>query len=143
MQNSDESLRNQTVAPPNGFRVKNQSLFVLRTASSSLEQSLRPQNNRTGLPPAGSLVQPDMSDHLLLKNLPQSLFYLLKEDLRDPSTQGVDRVQELRLDGVEQRVEHIVLKGKLQEQKQSCWFGSDWIWGRSLLRQPLTSRMAS
>lgn len=84
-----------------------------------------------------------MSDHLLLENLPQSLFYLLKEDLRDPSTQGVDRVQELGLDGVEQRVEHVVLEGKLQEEKQSCCFGSDWIGARSLLQQPLTSRMAS
>ena len=70
-------------------------------------------------------MQPDVSDHLLLKNLPQSLFYLLEEDLRDASTQGVDGVQELGLYGVEQRVEHVVLKGKLQEQKQRRRFRSD------------------
>lgn len=59
-------------------------------------------------------MQPDVSDHLLLENLPQSLFYLLEEDLRDPTTQGVDGVQELGLDGVEERVEHVVLEGELR-----------------------------
>lgn len=59
-------------------------------------------------------MQPDVSDHLLLENLPQSLFYLLEEDLGDPPTQGVDGVQELGLDGVEERVEHVVLEGKLR-----------------------------
>lgn len=59
-------------------------------------------------------MQPDVSDHLLLENLPQSLFYLLEEDLGDPTTQGVDGVQELGLDGVEERVEHVVLEGKLR-----------------------------
>lgn len=70
-------------------------------------------------------MQPDVSDHLLLKNLPQSLFYLLEEDLRDPSTQGVDGVQEFGLYGVEQRVEHVVLEGKLQEQEQRRRVPSD------------------
>lgn len=58
-----------------------------------------------------------MSDHFLLKQLPHGLFYLLEEDLRNPTTQGVDGVQELGLDGVEQRLEHVVLKGKLQGQR--------------------------
>lgn len=58
-----------------------------------------------------------MSDHFLLKQLPHCLFYLLEEDLRNPTTQGVDGVKELGLDGVEQRLEHVVLKGKLQGQK--------------------------
>lgn len=70
-------------------------------------------------------MQPDVSDHFFLENLPQSLFYLLEEDLRDPPTQGVDSVQELGLYGVEQRVEHVVLEGKLQEQKQRWRFRSD------------------
>lgn len=58
-----------------------------------------------------------MSDHFLLKQLPHGLFYLLEEDLRNATTQGVDGVQELGLDGVEQRLEHVVLKGKLQGQR--------------------------
>lgn len=44
----------------------------------------------------------DVSDHFLLKHLPHSLFYLLEEDLRNPTTQGVDGVQELGLDRVEE-----------------------------------------
>lgn len=55
----------------------------------------------------------DVSDHFILKRLPHGLFYLLEEDLRNPATQGVDCVQELGLDGVEQRLEHVVLKGKI------------------------------
>lgn len=62
-------------------------------------------------------VRSDMSDHFLLKHLPHGLFYLLEEDLRNPTTQGVDGVQELGLDGVEQWLEHVVLKGKLQGQR--------------------------
>lgn len=62
-------------------------------------------------------MRSDVSDHFLLKHLPHGLFYLLEEDLRNPTTQGVDCVQELGLDGVEQRLEHVVLKGKLQEQR--------------------------
>lgn len=91
-------------------------------------------------------MQPEVSHHLLLENLPQSLFYLLEEDLRDASTQGVDGVQELGLDGVEERVEHVVLEGKLQEEEQRRCFRSD----RTRLglaytppRRPLTSCMAS
>lgn len=38
--------------------------------------------------------------------------------MRNPTTQGVDGVQELRLYGVEERVEHVVFKRKLQGQKQ-------------------------
>lgn len=59
----------------------------------------------------------DVSDHFVLKHLPHGLFYLLEEDLRDPPTQRVDRVQELGLDGVEQRLEHVVLEGILQKQR--------------------------
>lgn len=54
-----------------------------------------------------------MSNHSLFKHFPHGLFDLLEEDLRNPTTQGVDRVQELGLDGVEERLEHVVLKGKL------------------------------
>lgn len=56
-----------------------------------------------------------MSDDILLKDLPHGLFYLLEEDLWDPTTQGVDRVQEFGLDGIEQRLEHVVIKGELQQ----------------------------
>lgn len=63
------------------------------------------------------LVWSDMSDHFLLKHLLHGLFYLLEEDLRNPTTQGVDCVQELGLYGVEERLEHVVLKGKLQRQR--------------------------
>lgn len=59
----------------------------------------------------------DVSDHFVLKHLPHGLFYLLEEDLGNPPTQGVDRVQELGLDGVEQRLEHVVLEGILQKQR--------------------------
>lgn len=52
-----------------------------------------------------------------LKHLPHGLLYLLEEDLRDPAAQGVDGVQELSLDGVKERLQHVVLKGKLQEGK--------------------------
>lgn len=62
-------------------------------------------------------VRSDVSDHFVLKHLPHGLFYLLEEDLRNPTTQGVDCVQELGLDWEEQRLEHVVLKGKLQEQR--------------------------
>lgn len=58
-------------------------------------------------------VRSDVSDHFVLKHLPHGLFYLLEEDLRNPTTQGVDCVQELGLDWEEQRLEHVVLKGKI------------------------------
>lgn len=58
-----------------------------------------------------------MSDDFGLKHLPHGLLDLLEEDLRDPAAQGVDGVQELGLDGVEKRLEHVVLKGKLQGQR--------------------------
>lgn len=58
-----------------------------------------------------------MSDHFLFKHLLHSLFYPLEKDLRNPATQGVDCVQELGLDGVEERLEHVVFKGKLQRQR--------------------------
>lgn len=58
-----------------------------------------------------------MPDHLLFKHVPHGLFYLLEENLRNPTTQGVDRVQKPGLDGVEERLEHVVVKGKLQEQR--------------------------
>lgn len=67
----------------------------------------------------GLFVRPDVVDHSLLKHLLHGLFYLLEEDLRDPTAQGVDRVQELGLDGVEEGLEHVVLKGKLQGQRHS------------------------
>lgn len=69
-----------------------------------------------------SLDVADVSHHFGLKHLPHGLLDLLEEDLRDPATQGVDGVQELGLDGVEERLEHVVLKGKLQGQKHSCVF---------------------
>lgn len=59
-------------------------------------------------------MRPDMANHFVLKHLPHCLFDLLEEDLRDPTAQCVDRVQELGLDGVEERLEHVLLKGKLQ-----------------------------
>lgn len=62
-------------------------------------------------------MRPDVSDHFVLKQLLHGLLYLLEEDLRNATAQGVDCVQELGLDGVEQRLEHVVLKGKLQEQR--------------------------
>lgn len=62
-------------------------------------------------------VRSGVSDYFLLKHLLHGLFYLPEEDLRNPTTQGVDRVQELGLDGVEQRLEHVVIKGKLGEQR--------------------------
>lgn len=89
-------------------------------------------------------MQPDVSDHLLLENLPQRLLDLLEEDLRDPSAQGVDGVQEPGLYGVEQRVEHVVLEGKLQGHKQRRRLRSDGPRaGARRRRPPLTSRMAS
>lgn len=57
-----------------------------------------------------------MPHHFVLEHLPHGLLYLLEEDLRDATTQGVHRVQELGLDRVEQRLEHVVFEGKLQEQ---------------------------
>ena len=60
----------------------------------------------------------DVSHHFLLKHLLHRLFYLLEEHLRNPTAQRVHRVQELGLDGVEQRLEHVVLKGKLQRTKK-------------------------
>ncbi len=62
-------------------------------------------------------VLSDVSNHFILENFPHSLFDLLEKDLRNPTAQGVDCVQELCLDGVEQRLEHVVLEGKLQEQR--------------------------
>lgn len=60
---------------------------------------------------------PDVADHFVLKHLPHCLFDLLEEDLGNPTTERVDRVQELGLDGVEERLEHVVLKGKLQRRR--------------------------
>ena len=70
-------------------------------------------------------VRFNMSDHFVLKHLLHGLFYLLEEDLRNPTTQSVDCVQELRLDRVEQRLEHVVLKGKLQEHSHCPCVSSD------------------
>lgn len=61
-----------------------------------------------------------VTDHFLFKHLFHGFFYLLEKDLRNPATQGVDCVQELGLDGVEERLEHVVLKGKLQTQRHYC-----------------------
>lgn len=59
-------------------------------------------SDKTGSPFIHRLfVWSDMPDHFVLKHLSHGLFYLLEEDLRNPSTQGVDCVQELGLDGVE------------------------------------------
>lgn len=69
-----------------------------------------------------SLDVTDVAHHFGFKHLPHGLLYLLEEDLRDPAAQGVDGVQELGLDGVEERLEHVVLKGKLQGEKHSCVF---------------------
>lgn len=60
---------------------------------------------------------PDVADHFVLKHLPHCLFDLLEEDLGNPTTERVDRLQELGLDGVEERLEHVVLKGKLQRRR--------------------------
>lgn len=54
-----------------------------------------------------------MTDHFILIYLPHSLFNLLEENLWNPTTQSVDRVQELGLNGVEQGLEHVVLEGKV------------------------------
>lgn len=64
-----------------------------------------------------SLDTTNVSHNVGLKNLPHGLFYLLEEDLRDPAALGVDGVQELGLDGVKERLEHVVFKGKLQGRK--------------------------
>lgn len=74
---------------------------------------LVPGKNGVRLATRTLFVRPDMSNHLLFKHFPHGLFYLLEEDLRNSATQRVDRVQELGLDGVEKRLEHVVLKGKL------------------------------
>lgn len=63
------------------------------------------------------LVRPDVTHHFILKHFLHRLFYLLEEDLRNPTAQGVDSVQEFGLNGVEEWLEHVVLKGKLQRQK--------------------------
>lgn len=57
-----------------------------------------------------------VSDHFVLKHLLHGLFYLLEKDLRDPTTQGVDRVQELGLDRIEEGLKHVVLEWKLQDR---------------------------
>jgi len=70
-------------------------------------------------------VRLDVSDHFVLEHLPHGLLDLLEEDLRNPTAQGVDRVQELGLDGVEQRLEHVVLEGKLQDRESLSRVSSD------------------
>lgn len=72
------------------------------------EVKLRPQ----------SLDVTNAPHNIGLKHLPHGLLYLLEEDLRDPAAQGVNGVQELGLDGVKERLEHVVFKGKLQGQKR-------------------------
>lgn len=76
------------------------------------EAKLRPQ----------SLDVTDVSHNFGLKHLPHGLLYLLEEDLRDPAAQCVDGVQELGLDGVKERLEHVVFKGKLQGEKHIFFF---------------------
>lgn len=61
-----------------------------------------------------SLGVTDVSHNFGLKHLPHGLLYLLEEDLWDPAAQGVDGAQELCLNGVKERLEHVVLKRKLQ-----------------------------
>ena len=54
-----------------------------------------------------------MTDHFLLVHGPHGLLYLFEKHLGNPTTQGVDSVQKLGLEGIEQRLEHVVLKGVL------------------------------
>ena len=44
----------------------------------------------------------DVADHFFIKNLLDCFFNLLEKDLWNPPTQGVDGVQELGLDGIEE-----------------------------------------
>lgn len=63
--------------------------------------------------PLRSFARSHVAHHFLLKHLLHCLFYLLEKDLGDPTAQSVDRVQELVLDGIEERLEHVVLKGEI------------------------------
>ena len=60
-----------------------------------------------------SVMRSHMADHFQLVHFPHGLLHLLEEHLRYATTQGVDRVQKLGLDGVEQRLEEVVLQWKL------------------------------
>jgi hypothetical protein len=61
-----------------------------------------------------------MTDHFLLVHGPHGLFHLFEEHLGNPTTQGVDCVQKLGLEGIEQRLEQVVLKGVLRNRTIAC-----------------------
>lgn len=64
------------------------------------------------------LVRPfHVNDHFLFVQRLHGLFDLFEENLWYPATQCVDRVQELCLEWVEQRLEYVVFKGKLKRSK--------------------------
>lgn len=84
-----------------------------------------------------SIVSSDFAHHFLLKYLPHCLFYLLEENLRNPTAQGVNRVQELGLDGIEEWLEHVVFKRELQKQRK---YPDEWRYQSYVMLKTLTNK---